>query len=140
MNRQHRWRYHGRNSKSESLLDSFRHATRGLVLGIIFETNIRRHVFSALAVVILGLLADLVWWEWGVILFTGVGVVTLEFVNSAIEALADAVHPGYNESIQRSKDLSAAAVLCASVAAAAVGLFIFLPHVGTIALWLGNST
>ncbi len=139
MNRKHRWWYHGQNYKSESFGRSFRHASRGLLLGALLEAHIRRQVIFGIFVVLLGLLCNLSFFEWGAVLLVSVLVIILEFLNSAIEALADAVHPEYNEYIQRSKDLSAAAVLVASLFALVVGLFIFLPHVGTIALWLGNS-
>jgi diacylglycerol kinase len=137
---QHRWWYHGDNHKSESFLQSFRHASRGLILGAIFEANVRRQVLLFVLVIAAGLLVNITNFEWVVVLLTGGLVVTLEFVNSAIEALADAVHPGYDEHIQRAKDLSAAAVLTVSFFAFGAGLFIFLPRFSTITLWLANTT
>ena len=50
-------------------------------------------------------------------------------MNSAIEALADRVSPGYDEAIKRTKDLAAGAVLLTAIAAAAVGLLIFIPKI-----------
>jgi len=47
--------------------------------------------------------------------------------NTAIEKLADHVTPGYNNQIKVVKDLSAAAVLIASLLALAAGLIIFIP-------------
>lgn len=139
MKGQHRWWYHGQNHKSESLQESLRHASRGVVLGTIFEANVRRQVVLGAAAVVLGILLDVRHQQWLALIAVAAFVVAMEFVNSAIEALADAIHPGYNEHIQRSKDLSAAAVLCASGVALIVGLFIFLPPLSTIALWLVNS-
>lgn len=139
MSRHHRWLYHGQNRKSESFRQSFGHASRGLVLGSIYENNIRRQVFVFLMVVVCGFLFKITFLEWGATVSVSVLVIVLEFMNTAIEAMADAVHPDYSEHIQRAKDLAAAAVLVASILALVVGLFIFLPHVGTIALWLVNS-
>ena len=56
-------------------------------------------------------------------------VLAAEAVNSAIEALADRVSPGYDEAIKRTKDLAAGAVLLTAIAAAAVGLLIFIPKI-----------
>ena len=50
-----------------------------------------------------------------------------EAVNSAIEALADVISPDYNEAIGRAKDMAAGAVLMLAVAAATIGLIIFIP-------------
>lgn len=140
MNGQQRWWYHGQNHKSESFRESFRHASRGLILGAAFEPNVRRQLLLFLLTVALGLWFTMSWFEWGILLLAGVLVVTAELMNSAIEALADAVHPGYNEHIQRSKDLSAAAVLVVSLGALVAGLFIFLPRFSTMTLWLVNTT
>ena len=54
-------------------------------------------------------------------------VLAAEAVNSSIEALADLISPDYNEAIKRTKDLAAGAVLILAIAAAIVGLLIFIP-------------
>lgn len=48
-----------------------------------------------------------VFWLWGM----WVGVVVVELLNSALEALADAVHPDYHALVGRAKDMGSAAVL-----------------------------
>ncbi len=54
-------------------------------------------------------------------------VLALELVNSAVEAIVDLVSPAPHELAGAAKDLSAAAVLLASVAALAVGLVVLGP-------------
>ena len=44
-------------------------------------------------------------------------------------SIADLVSPGYNEAIKRTKDLAAGAVLILAIAAAIVGLIIFVPKI-----------
>lgn len=52
-------------------------------------------------------------------------VLSLELVNSAIEALLDKFHPEYSEEIGFAKDCLAGAVLVASIAAASIfGLYV----------------
>ncbi len=66
--------------------------------------------------------------EWmAIVLCIGL-VFAAEALNSAIEELADALHPDEHPGIGRAKDLAAAGVLLAAFAAAAVGLLIFLPR------------
>lgn len=61
-------------------------------------------------------------------------VLAAEAFNSAIEALGDAVSPDYNTHIKHAKDLAAGAVLLTAIAAAIVGLIIFVPKILAIIL------
>lgn len=56
-------------------------------------------------------------------------VIVLELINASLELFSDIVHPEYHEAIKSSKDIAAAAVLFASIAATLVGLLIFVPAV-----------
>lgn len=67
--------------------------------------------------------------EWIAVVFAIGTVLAAEAVNSSIEAIADLVSPGYNEAIKRTKDLAAGAVLILAIAAAIVGLIIFVPKI-----------
>ena len=55
-------------------------------------------------------------------------VLAAEAFNTAIETLADAVAPERNPAIGKTKDLAAGGVLLVSLAAAAVGLIVFVPR------------
>lgn len=114
-------------------LRSFGYAMRGLPAGWRGQTNIR--VMTALAIVAVGLGAwtGISFVEWAV-LGTLIGLVlSLELLNTAGEKLVDILSPGHDDRYGQVKDILAAAVLLASIAAAIVGLLIFLPH------WLGGG-
>ena len=83
--------------------------------------------FAAVCVVTAGCLTGLSVMEWIAVIFAIGMVLAAEAVNSSIEALADLVSPDYNEAIKRTKDLAAGAVLILAIAAAIVGLLIFIP-------------
>ena len=51
-----------------------------------------------------------------------------EAFNTALEQLADALHPENHPGIGRAKDVAAAAVLIAAVGAAVIGMLVFVPH------------
>ncbi|MDR3140843.1 MAG: diacylglycerol kinase family protein [Tannerellaceae bacterium] len=107
-------------------LESFRYAFNGIKT-LLAEPNARIHSIAAVIAVAAGFLFDLSSAEWiAVVTVTG-AVFTAEALNTAIERLADAVSPGYHETIKQVKDLSAAAVLFISIAAAITGAIIFLP-------------
>ncbi len=59
---------------------------------------------------------------WAVMAVTIALVVCAELLNTAIEALADHLHPQRHDAIKRTKDVAAGAVLISSLGALAVGL------------------
>ncbi len=66
--------------------------------------------------------------EWCAVMLTIAGVLAAEAFNTAIETLADAVHPELDPLVGHAKDLAAAGVLLMSLGAAVVGLIIFVPR------------
>lgn len=81
--------------------------------------------FQVLASIVV--LAALIWLRpqplwWAVILLTIMSVLTLELINTAIEKLADHLHPEIHPQIKVVKDCAAAAVLIASLSAVAVAV------------------
>lgn len=60
-----------------------------------------------------------VWWA--LVLLASCGVLAAELVNTAVERLADALHPADSPAIRAVKDCAAAAVLLATAGALAVG-------------------
>lgn len=110
-------------------LRSFRYAFHGIQLLIRYEHNAWIHCFAAVCVITAGFLTGLSAIEWIVVIFAIGMVLAAEAVNSSIEALADLVSPGYNEAIKRTKDLAAGAVLILAIAAAIIGMIIFIPKI-----------
>lgn len=108
-------------------LRSFRFAFNGIRLLVTCEHNAWIHCFIAACVIITGCIVKLSATEWIAIAMAIGMVLAAEAFNSAIEALADAVSPDYNEAIKRTKDLAAGAVLLLAIASALIGLIIFIP-------------
>lgn len=108
---------------------SFKYAFNGIKLLITREHNAWIHCFVALCVLIAGVVFGLSPMEWVAVVIVIGAVLAAEAVNSSIEALADLVSPDYNEAIKRTKDLAAGAVLLLAIAAAVVGLIIFVPKI-----------
>ncbi len=106
---------------------SFKYAFNGIVLLIRNEHNAWIHCFAAVSVVVCGLIFNLKAMEWIAIVLAIGMVLAAEAFNSAIEVLADKVSPEYNEAIKRTKDLAAGAVLLLALAAAVIGLIVFIP-------------
>lgn len=110
-------------------VQSFRYAFNGIKLLIQSEHNAWIHCFAAVCVVTAAWFFQITREEWIAIVIVIGLVLAAEAVNSSIETLADVVSPDYNETIKRTKDLAAGAVLLLAIAAAIVGLLIFVPYI-----------
>ncbi|MFV5695474.1 diacylglycerol kinase family protein [Flavobacterium sp. LB3P122] len=56
-------------------------------------------------------------------------VMSIEGLNTAVEKIADFIHPNYHERIGFIKDIAAGAVFFAALTAIAIGLIIYIPIV-----------
>ena len=108
--------------------NSFVYAFRGVRALLWREHNAWLHLLAAGAACGAGWFFGISRVEWCLVAFAIGGVLAAEAFNTAIETLADAVHPEQNSLVGHAKDLAAAGVLLASFGAAAVGLLIFVPR------------
>ena len=56
-------------------------------------------------------------------------VLSLELINSQIERILDILRPDYSEEVRKMKDISAGAVLVASIGSLVLAVIIILPYV-----------
>lgn len=120
------------NKKKFSLrrrVRSFKFAFRGISKLVSEEHNAWIHCFAAFITVIAGLYFQLSAMEWVAVTFAIGSVLAAEAFNTAIESLSDFASPVYQEAIKHTKDLAAGAVLLVAIAAAIVGLLIFVPKI-----------
>jgi diacylglycerol kinase len=111
------------------MIESFYHAFHGIFIGLKEERNVRIHFGSAFIVIAAGLWLKVDATGWGMLAMAIGLVMTTEFLNTSLEHLVDISAGGqYHESARYAKDTAAAAVLCASIMAAAVGAAVFLPR------------
>lgn len=106
---------------------SFVFAGRGVRALVVHEHNARIHLAVSFAVVALALLMRLGARDWALLLLAIAVVWVAEAFNTAVEALADALHPETHPLVGRAKDIAAGGVLIAAVAAAGLGLAILGP-------------
>ena len=102
-------------------------AFRGLFDFLREPQNAFVHIPAALLVFLVAFLLRINATEWCLIIIAVAMVLVAEGLNSALESLADAVHPMEHPLVGRAKDVAAGAVLMASFAAAAIGLIVFGP-------------
>lgn len=117
-------------------MQSFVDAGRGCMTVLRTEWNFRIHMVMAALVAIAGLFFRIDAGEWLAVVLGAALVSIAEVFNTAIEYLADAVHPEADQGIGMAKDAAAGGVLIAAVAAAVVGAIVFLPKIWA---WLTPS-
>jgi undecaprenol kinase len=110
-------------------MSGFVYASKGLVEAIRTQFNIRFHFAATIGVLALSIYFKLSTIEWCFILVSIGFMFTAELLNTAIEYLTDLVSPEFNDLAGKVKDIAAAAVLCAALVSASVGLIIFVPKV-----------
>lgn len=116
--------------KPSTRLKSLAHALRGVDAIVRTQPNARLHLLAAALVCAAGFAFGLSRAEWLWINAAIVLVWSAEAFNTALEKLADALHPAPHPGVGRAKDVAAAAVLIAAVGAAVIGLLVFMPHLG----------
>ena len=110
------------NYKNRALPARMGFALRGLAHALRSERSLRLQAgaFVLVLVALIVLHAPPVWWA--LVLLASGAVLTAELLNTAVEQLADELHPQDSPGIGLVKDCAAAAVLVASLAAVAVAV------------------
>lgn len=111
-----------------AFLKSLGFALQGVVFLLRSQPNARIHLLATVLVCTAGAYFHLSRAEWLGIVVAMVLVWSAEAFNTALEELANALHPEQHPGIGRAKDVAAAAVLIAAVGAAAIGMLVFIPH------------
>jgi diacylglycerol kinase len=109
--------------------DAFGFAFSGLSQAFKSEANLKLHFIISVLVVIVGAYFSITKVEWLIIFLCMALVISIELINSAFEKLCDMVIPEKHPNVEYIKDVSAAAVLVASIISAVIGIAIFWPYV-----------
>lgn len=93
------------------------------------QPNAWVHAAATLGVVALGLFVHISRLEWALLALAIGAVWTAEALNTGIEFVVDLVSPDHHVLAGKAKDVAAAGVLLASMAAVCVGLLVFVPYI-----------
>ncbi|HFI0563167.1 TPA: diacylglycerol kinase family protein [Streptococcus suis] len=116
--------------KNRDLVASLEFATTGLFTAFKEERNMKKHLASAVLVVLAGLIFQVSVTEWLFLLLSISLVIAFEIMNSAIESVVDLVtNYHFHLLAKNAKDMAAGAVLFVSGFALLTGLIIFVPKI-----------
>ncbi len=106
---------------------SFQHAFEGLIWAFRSQPNFRVHALCAFVVILVGLYVQLAVFEWVLLIFMILWVLTAELINTALEAMTDLISSQWHEQAKIAKDVSAAMVLVSAIGSLFVGALLFIP-------------
>ncbi|MBU2060687.1 MAG: diacylglycerol kinase family protein [Flavobacterium sp.] len=110
-------------------LKSVNYALKGAIKLITTEHSVMVQFSLGIIMVIAGIFFQITATEW---LFQTLAiglVMSVEGLNTAIEKIADFIHPDYHERIGFIKDIAAGAVFFAAITAIIIGLIIYMPKI-----------
>ena len=110
-------------------LKSVNYALKGAIKLITTEHSVMVQFSLGIIMVIAGIFFQISATEW---LFQTLAiglVMSVEGLNTAIEKIADFIHPDYHERIGFIKDIAAGAVFFAAITAIIIGLIIYMPKI-----------
>ena len=110
-------------------LNSFKNSVEGLKYAYGNEQSMFVHAIATIFSILLGIILKIDRNEWIVVIALLMSIAMLELMNTAVEAVCDAVTLERNSLIKISKDTASAAVFLASVVTAIIFLLIFVPKV-----------
>ncbi len=110
-------------------LKSLKYALAGVYKLATTEHSIISQLSIGLLITIAGLYFELSATEWMFQTMALGLVLAVEGLNTAVEKIADFIHPDFHDKIGFIKDISAGAVAFAALAAITIGAFIYVPKI-----------
>ena len=110
-------------------MKSMKYAVQGAVKLVTTEHSVMAQFSIGILMVVAGFYFEISSTEW---LFQTLAiglVLSIEGLNTAVEKIADFIHPEFNERIGFIKDIAAGAVFFAALTAIAIGLIIYVPKI-----------
>jgi len=108
-------------------LKSLGFALKGAIKLITTEHSVMVQSSLAVLMIIAGFVFHISREEWMMQILAFGLVLAIEGLNTAVEKIADFIHPEFHDRIGFIKDIAAGAVFFAAMAAIAVGLLIYVP-------------
>jgi diacylglycerol kinase (ATP) len=110
-------------------LKSIGFALKGAYKLVTTEHSVMVQSSMAVLLTIAGFYFKIDRYEWMIQIFAFGLVLSIEGLNTAVEKVADFIHPDYHERIGFIKDIAAGAVFFAAMTAIAIGSMIYIPRI-----------
>lgn len=115
--------------KIKRLIKSFKYAIKGLIKIFEEEQNLKVQSLIGFSAVFLAIFFRISRLEWIVLILIIGLVILMEIINSAVERVADILKPRIDTYVKEIKDITASAVMLASIISIIIGGIIFWPYI-----------
>ncbi len=105
-------------------IDSANHAIEGILHAAKTQRHMRYHLIAAILVLIISFLVGVNWDEFAILIILATLVISVEMINTAIEAIVDLHYREFHEKAKVIKDVAAGAVLVTAIGAGIIGYVI----------------
>ena len=105
------------------------YSLKGIKILVTTEDSIKTQIFLGLFAIVLGFIFKISLTEWAIQLTLSALVLVAEGLNTAVEKIADFIHPQHHKEIGIIKDVASGAVGFAAITAIIVGGIIYLPKI-----------
>ena len=109
------------------MAESIGYAFEGIAFAFREGRNFKIQIGFAILVSLLAYVLQVDFYEWSILILIFTIVLILELINTAIETVVDMVSLKFHPLAKIAKDVSAGAVLIASIGSVLIGVLIFLP-------------
>jgi diacylglycerol kinase len=113
----------------KKIVMSTKYSIQGLVYAFSNEKSLILYTVLSLLAVLVGILLNISVNQWICLLLSLGVVLTIELINTAIEATVDMVTVEYNELAKVAKDCGSAATFVATIIAVIIAMVIFIPKI-----------
>ena len=103
------------------------YALKGALLLLKTEASIQVQAGIAIIMTVAGFYFEISTTEWMLQIFAIGLIMSIEGINTAVEEIADFVHPDFHNKIGFIKDVAAGAVFFAAITAVIIGCIIYIP-------------
>lgn len=119
---------------NSNFIDACKNALDGIIYAITTQSNIKKQLVIAVAVMLISLFFDLSKAEFLCLMFTVVLIIVAEMINTAIETVVDLYTDLYHPKAKIAKDVGAGAVVLTAINAIIVAYFLFFEKISTLGL------
>ena len=109
--------------------NSVKNSINGYIYAYTNEQSLTIHAILTILVLLSGFYFNISKMQWAILVVVMAMVIIAELLNTAIEATVDLITKEYNELAKVAKDCASAAVFTASILAAGLYLYVFLPKI-----------
>ena len=110
-------------------IKSIGYAFKGAYLLITTEASIKVQFFIGILMTVAGFYFKISTTEWILQILTIASIMSIEGLNTAVEEIADFIHPEHHKKIGLIKDIAAGAVFITAIAAVIIGCIIYIPKI-----------